>query len=72
MRNEMRGFFFLSYALFCFAIYYLSGGFYYGGGNIWIGLAAIFLIIGIGILTIIIIIIINFIKKRKIKFLYLR
>ncbi len=42
MRNEMRGFFFLSYALFCFAIYYLSGGFYYGGGNIWIGLAAIF------------------------------
>ena len=33
MRNEMRGFFFLSYALFCFAIYYLSGGFYYGGGE---------------------------------------
>ena len=51
MRNEMRGFFFLSYALFCFAIYYLSGGFYYGGGNIWIGLAAIFLIIGIAFLS---------------------
>ena len=50
-RNEMRGFFFLSYALFCFAIYYLSGGFYYGGGNIWIGLAAIFLIIGIAFLS---------------------
>ena len=46
MRNEMRGFFFLSYALICVCMSYLCGGLYYGGG-MWMGLAVIFLIIGV-------------------------
>ncbi len=41
MRNEMRGFFFLSYALICVCMSYLCGGLYYGGG-LWAGLALIF------------------------------
>lgn len=46
MRNEMRGFFFLSYALICVCMSYLCGGLYYGGG-LWAGLALIFLIISV-------------------------
>ncbi len=50
MRNEMRGFFFLGYGLICFCMFCLSGGFYYGDG-LWMGLAVIFLIIGVVFLS---------------------